>query len=191
MTIRLVFLLFVAAGALLSGCSQCDRGGGVAPFDAVAAEVRAGKEVPAPVVWKDDSGMLKPSDEVPFGVPVPVNMVKAVSGNTWARYEGTWKVDEVLAFYRKYMILPEGGAPHQKGRAYVNSGAAPAPPGKPGRDVEVWVIDEKEFGRTTVTIYEVSSQKTEKQKDWDAVPPSGPPTWKPSKPGEEPPGNLM
>jgi hypothetical protein len=160
-----------------------------AALDAGAGGIVAMDALHEPVVWKDESGRLLPADELAFGTPVPRKMTRVVSGKTWCRYEGTWKVEEVLEFYQRFLTLPEYRAMEEKGRAFIFKDAKPKAPGNPGRLVEVRVIDEKGRGVTAVMIFDRS--KDEIKKDWDATPPYDPKTWKPSKPGEFPPENLM
>lgn len=170
-------------------CGRCGRKDGeisTAP-DAHAAVDAAADIMHEPVKWKEESGKLLPSDETPFGTPVPGKMRKVTSGKTWCRYEGTWKVDEVLKFYKTYLKLPEGTAMEVRGRAHVFDNARPVFPGNPGRIVQVRVVDEKDRGLTAIMIFDISKQP---QKDWDAVPPYDPRTWKPSKPGDWPPEHL-
>jgi hypothetical protein len=185
-------LLTVAAClAFQAACSRC--GSATAPDgagpDAGAAGAAAGDALHEPVVWKDEAGRLLPADDLAFGTPVPRKMKKVVSGKTWCRYEGTWKVEEVLEFYQRYLTLPEYSSMEEKGRSFLFKDAKPREPGNTGRLVEVRVIDEKTRGVTAVMIFDRSQDKI--RKDWDAVPPYDPKTWKPSKPGEPPPDELM
>lgn len=176
---------------LFVSCSKCGSksGGGTAAGDAAAGDAAAMDIRKEPVKWKSESGMLLPSTEVPFGTAVPVKMKKVASGKRWCRYEGTWKMDEVLEFYKAFLKLPKGSAMEQKGRAFIFKEAHPVAPGNPGRLVEVRVVDEKDRGVTAVMIFDMS--KTEKTPDWNSIPPYDPSEWKPSKPGEYPPEHLM
>jgi len=188
---RLLVIVTACLALYPAACSRC--GSATAP-DGAGPDSGAGgpgaKDAPRePVVWKDESGRLLPADEIAFGTPVPRKMTRVVSGKTWCRYEGTWKVDEVLEFYRSYLTLPEYTAVEEKGRSFVFHDAKPKAPGNPGRLVEVRVIVEKDRGVTAVMIFDKSKEKI--RKDWDAIPPYDPKTWKPKKPGEFPPENLM
>ena len=187
---RLGFIAFLAVAAGGASCGRCGSAGGkISAEDAPAADAPAQDLAKQAVVWKDAAGNLLPSDELPFGTPVPRKMKKIAGGKTWCRYEGTWKLEEVLAFYRTYLTLPAGTFLEESGRGFVFNGAHPVAPGNTGRTVKVTVIDEADRGRTAVVIFDLSG--LDRKKDWDAVPPYDPKTWKPSKPGEFPPENLM
>jgi hypothetical protein len=187
-------LILVIAGT--AGCGRCGGGGGKAvPPDAAAGGAGAGAHVPeaaaAPLKVKDERGVLAPQEELPFGVPVPVRMGKVFQGATWCRYEGTWSPEEVLAFYRAYLTLPEGRGAEQRGTAWIFADAHPKSPGNTGRLVEVRVSDEREFGTTAVLIFDVAAKALEKQKEKEVSPPYNPNTWKPARPGDLPPDELM
>jgi len=187
---RLGIITLLAAAAGVASCGRCGgAGGGSAAGDATAADAPAPDLAREVVVWKDAAGNLLPSDELPFGTPVPRKMQKIAGGKTWCRYEGPWKLEEVLAFYRTYLTLPAGTFLEESGRGFVFNDAHPVAPGNAGRTVKVTVIDEADRGRTAVVIFDLSG--LDRKKDWDAVPPYDPKTWKPSKPGEFPPDNLM
>jgi len=186
--------LLVLAGA--AGCGRCGSDGGKAgppaeaPGGAGAAAKTAGAPAP-PAKVRDERGVLAPQEELPFGVPVPVRMGKVFEAATWCRWEGTWSVEELLAFYRAYLVLPEGFGAEKKGTAYIFANAHPKPPGNTGRLVEVRVSDEREFGRAAVLIFDIAAKALEKKKEKDGSPPYDPNTWKPARPGDLPPDELM
>ena len=184
----------ICAALLFSACSSCGnekKGDKVGVKDAAVEDVikMVRKE---PVRWKDDSGMLKPSSEFPFGTPIPVNMSKVTSGKTWCRYEGAWKVKELMDFYKKYLELPEGMYVEEKGRSFIFKDARPVKPGNPGRVVEVRVTDEKHRAMTAVTIFDKSlAAGWDKTKKKGKTAPYDPRTWKPDRPGDLPPDELL
>ncbi|MFH1437915.1 MAG: hypothetical protein ABIJ56_19565 [Pseudomonadota bacterium] len=192
---RLVFIIIPVWAALLSGaCSSCGKkeGGGEGTVQDAAVEDAIGAVRKEPVSWKDDSGLLKASSEFPFGTPIPVNMSKVTSGKTWCRYEGKWKVKELMDFYRKYLTLPENTFVEEKGRAFIFKDARPVKPGNPGRVVEVRVTDEKHRAVTAVTIFDRSrAAGLGKMKNGEKKQPYDPHTWKPDRPGDLPPDELL
>ena len=192
---RLLFIGIPVLAALLSGaCSSCGKkgGGGEATVQDAAVEDAIGAVRKEPVRWKDDSGMLKASSEFPFGTPIPVNMTKVTSAKTWCRYEGTWKIKDLMDFYRKYLVLPEGTYVEEKGRSFIFKDARPVKPGNPGRIVELRITDEKHRARTAVTIFDMSqAAQWQKQKKKEKTPPYDPRTWKPDRPGDLPPDELL
>lgn len=185
-----LFCFFVDVVCFVS-CSSCDKKG--RSIDAVATDGFLAPERPdarkTKVRWRSSDGILLPSSQLPFGTPVPVRMKKIVSGIGWCRYEGRWKFDDVVRFYRRYLKMGEGRGVLQKGRAYIFQDARPLHPGNPGRKVEVRVVDERDRGKTAVVIFDNSGNKTPQQLEKEHL--MHPRQWKPSRPGEFPPDELL
>jgi hypothetical protein len=148
---------------------------------------------PAPrVVPKyDDEGIRLPADELPMGTPVPLGMSEVATGAGWVRFSGQVEPEEVVEFYRKYLTLPEGTAPHEKGRSILFRQARPRQPGNPGRRVEVRVIPEQAGWRTAVLILDRDLAERRDDRDLSGVKHLTPEQWEPSEPGEVPPDELL
>ncbi|MBW2260439.1 MAG: hypothetical protein JRG91_00580 [Deltaproteobacteria bacterium] len=139
----------------------------------------------------DSEGIRLPQEALPFGTPIPVGLTESATGRTWARYSGPIKPDEIIDFYRKYLTLPEGTAPHEVGSSTRFIDARPKQPGNPGRPVEVRVVSEQRGTRSGVVIFDMSAINKAKETDWEKVPLVDPREWKPSKPGEKVPSDLL
>jgi len=145
---------------------------------------------PPPPIY-DDEGIRLPQDALPFGTPVPVGLTESSTGRSWVRYSGAVKPSEIVDFYRKYLTLPEGSAPHEVGSSTRFLDARPKQPGNPGRPVEVRVVSEQRGTRTGVVIFDLSTINKDKETDWEKEPIVDPREWKPSKPGEKVPSDLL
>jgi hypothetical protein len=180
--------LFVAAVAF-AGCESCGR-----PSPAPAPEATAPEPVdrrPESEKIRDADGIRLPQEQLAFGTPVPVGLEQTTSGRGWIRYTGPVRPSEVIDFYRKYLTLPEGTAPHEVGDSTRFRDARPTQPGNPGRPVEVRVIDEQKGRRTGLLILDIVALDKNDGKDWESIPLADPRKWKPKEPGEKVPSELL
>jgi hypothetical protein len=184
--IRLVVVLLAPA---LAACSSCGKG---ARTPAPAAPETA---APAPASTRstvyDDEGIRLPREELAFGTPVPVGLERSTSGKGWIRFSGPVRPREVIDFYRRYLTLPEGTAPHEVGNATQFRDARPRQPGNPGRPVEVRVISEGRGMRTGLLILDIVQLEKAGDKAWEKEPIVDPRKWQPSSPGEKVPSDLL
>jgi len=184
-TLRVSIAIAAILVALVPGCrkpSVSDR--------SAAGASRAKPPRPAKVVVYDAEGVRLPQEDLPLGTPVPVGLSKVTSGRAWVRYSGAIKPAEVVAFYTKYLTLPEGTAPHEVGSSVRFLDARPKQPGNPGRPVEVRVVSELGDTRTGLLIIDAASL-AEKAPPGAAPPLDDPADWKPSFPGEKLPSDLL
>jgi hypothetical protein len=182
----LVFILVL----LLAHCSSCGKPDPRQQAGTYTQTQTKKLRTPPPPVY-DDEGIRLPQDALPFGTPVPVGLSESTTGRSWVRYSGAVKPSEVVEFYRKYLTLPEGSAPHVVGSSTRFLDARPRQPGNPGRAVEVRVVSEQRGTRTGLVIFDLSVINKDKETDGDKGLPVDPRDWKPSKPGEKLPDELL
>jgi hypothetical protein len=183
-------MMFRLTPLLLALCLVACRKPDVQRTDAVST-TEARKTRPAPPPVYDDEGIRLPQEDLPLGTPVPVGLSSEHEGTGWVRYSGPVHPDEVIAFYRKYLTLPDGMAPHEVGTSTRFLDARPKQPGNPGRPVEVRILRELKAKWSAVLIFDLSAINKAREKDWDAIPLVDPREWKPSKPGEKVPSELL
>ncbi len=157
----------------------------------VAAEAEPLDTTPAIVRKYDDQGIRLPAEALPLGTPVPIGIAQVSTGAGWVRLSGTVKPDEVIDFYRKYLTLPDGTAPHEVGRSTLFRNAHPKQPGNTGRVVEVRVIPEQRGSRTAVLILDQDYADRATQEELEGIKNITPEDWKPSSIGEIPPEELL
>ncbi len=187
MTRSHIWLLLAVLSTSCSSCKQPDaRQQAGTQATSPAKKIRT-----APPTVYDDEGIRLPQDALPFGTPIPVGLTESSTGRSWVRFSGPVKPDEVIDFYRKYLTLPEGTAPHIVGTSTNFQDARPKQPGNPGRPVEVRVVSEQRGTRTGLVIFDMSAIEKAKETDWEKVPLVDPREWKPSKPGEKVPPDLL
>jgi hypothetical protein len=162
--IRLVVVLLAPA---LAACSSCGKG---ARTPAPAAPETA---APAPASTRstvyDDEGIRLPREELAFGTPVPVGLERSTSGKGWIRFSGPVRPREVIDFYRRYLTLPEGTAPHEVGNA----------------------TQFRDARRTGLLILDIVQLEKAGDKAWEKEPIVDPRKWQPSSPGEKVPSDLL
>jgi hypothetical protein len=176
--------------ALIALVAACRKPADVPRADGSAAPQEA-RTRPQRIPIYDEEGVRLPQEALPLGTPVPVGLSESSSGKGWIRYSGAVRPDEIIAFYGKYLTLPEGTAPHEVGNSTRFRDARPRQPGNPGRPVEVRVISEQRGTRTGLMIFDLTTIKKAEEKNWEEVPVVDPRKWKPSEPGEKVPSELL
>lgn len=180
----------ILAVTLVLAPSGCRGKPEPARTDTVTAVQKAGKKLVKIPIY-DAQGVRLPQEALPFGTPVPVGLEQEHEGKGWVRWSGSVEPEEVIAFYEKYLTIAEGTAPHEVGNSTRFLQARPRQPGNPGRPVEVRVIDELEARWSAVLIFDLSTINKARETNWDEVPITDPRKWKPSKPGEKVPSDLL
>lgn len=146
---------------------------------------------PKPIVKYDEEGIRMPDEALPMGTPIPLGFDQVTEGKGWVRCAGYLDAEQVIRFYRKYLTLPEGTAPHEVGRSTLFREASPKQPGNPGRKVQVRVIPEQGGTRTAVLILDQDYVERMDEEELSGTRLMDPEDWKPSRPGDVPPEDLL